>query len=226
MSSVRSSSFPSGAIGKVAGLFAAASGVALSTTGEAKAAMFFNIFQDSQGVQILASGDFKFGGTPFLGSGRLDPFILPLASEIIVGQGGVSQGSWNQLFVPITSGPASAIGSGTGAAPNVYSGDTFGFAGPSGSSSATFIFPVGYVSGTTLSATTIYNGQTLASLGLTAGNYVWTTNSNGVTDTVRLTVSERVPAPLPLFGAAASFAWSRRLRSRLNHRSLASTKNL
>jgi hypothetical protein len=27
-----------------------------------------------------------------------------------------------------------------------------------------------------------------------------------------------VPAPLPIFGAAASFAWSRRLRARLHNR--------
>ena len=64
-------------------------------------------------------------------------------------------------------------------------------------------------------------GQTLASLGLTSTTpgllASWTIAGSSETVEVRIgsNAPSSVPGPLPLFGAAAAFAHSRRLRARL-----------
>jgi len=60
----------------------------------------------------------------------------------------------------------------------------------------------------------IYNTRSLSSLGLIPGTYTW---AWGASDDQRLTLKiEAVPGPLPALGGAAAFAWSRRLRRRVN----------
>jgi len=59
----------------------------------------------------------------------------------------------------------------------------------------------------------VYNTQSISSLGLTPGTYTW---AWGASDDQRLTLQiEAVPGPLPALGGAAAFAWSRRLRRRV-----------
>ena len=59
----------------------------------------------------------------------------------------------------------------------------------------------------------IYNLQSISSLGLTPGTYTW---AWGTSEDQRLTLEiEAVPGPLPALGGATAFAWSRRLRRRV-----------
>lgn len=87
---------------------------------------------------------------------------------------------------------------------------------------ARLYLPVGYVSGTTLTSSMTFAGQTLASLGITPGNYAWNFDSGAASDSVRMTVdSPPAPASIPtlsewgLLGlsalmAALGLGWLRR----------------
>jgi hypothetical protein len=74
----------------------------------------------------------------------------------------------------------------------------------------------GYVSGSPLISSAMFNGRTLASLGLPSSGTLgsWTINGTGDTITARIAV----PGPLPLLGAGAAFGFSRRLRQRIQSR--------
>lgn len=72
--------------------------------------------------------------------------------------------------------------------------------------------PAGYVSGTALSSTSTYSGQTLASLGLIPGSYTWSWANDSLTLNI---AAIPLPATAWLFpaGLIASMRWMRR-RSR------------
>jgi hypothetical protein len=78
-----------------------------------------------------------------------------------------------------------------------------------------------YTLGSPISGSGLLAGQTLASLGFgfTAPGLLASWNITGSSETVEVrigsTAPSSVPGPLPLFGAAAAFAHSRRLRARL-----------
>ncbi len=59
--------------------------------------------------------------------------------------------------------------------------------------------PIGYSSGTALSATDTYSGQTLVSLGLTAGTYTWTWGTGADADSLTVNIGvASVPEPSSL----------------------------
>jgi hypothetical protein len=76
-----------------------------------------------------------------------------------------------------------------------------------------------YISGSPIVSASTFAGETLASLGFTINSGLlgsWTLNGTG--DTIQAFLgppTAAVPGPLPLFGAAAAFGWSRRLRKRI-----------
>jgi len=78
-----------------------------------------------------------------------------------------------------------------------------------------------YTLGSPIFGSGLFAGQTLASLGLSSTTpgllASWTINGSSETVEVRIgsPAPSSVPGPLPLFGAAAAFAQSRRLRARL-----------
>jgi hypothetical protein len=89
-------------------------------------------------------------------------------------------------------------------------GDVFGVAGDV-SPVDYIIVPPSYVSGTELSATDTYSGQTFSSIGLTPGTYTWTwgTGANADYLTVQIETAVAVPEPssavLASIGAVAAF---------------------
>lgn len=80
---------------------------------------------------------------------------------------------------------------------------------------AQLALPSGYSSGDPLNASASWDGETLATLGLTPGSFEWTWGT-GPNQRVNLSIVP-VPAPLPIFGAAAAFGYSRKLRKRIKH---------
>jgi hypothetical protein len=77
--------------------------------------------------------------------------------------------------------------------------------------------PQGYVSGTLLSASDTYSGQTFSSLGLTPGTYTWTwgTGANADFFTVNIgTASVPEPSSLVLSGIAVTGAMAHKWRTR------------
>lgn len=76
-----------------------------------------------------------------------------------------------------------------------------------------------YVSGSPIVSRVTFNARTLADLDITAEGLIgtWTLAETG--DKIKVFVGSSatgVPGPLTLFGAAAAFGWSRRLRHRLS----------
>jgi MYXO-CTERM domain-containing protein len=59
-----------------------------------------------------------------------------------------------------------------------------------------------------------FNDRSLSSEGFTARGLVGTWTINGTSESINVYIgsTEQAPAPLPLFGVAAAFGWSRRLR--------------
>lgn len=53
------------------------------------------------------------------------------------------------------------------------------------------------------------------SFGFTTPGLIGTWRIRGTSETIDLVVGKPVPGPLPLFGAAAAYSWSRRLRRRI-----------
>ena len=138
------------------------------------------------------------------------PFIYPTAGSFLIGGASGIDVYFGDITFPSDFGTgAGVIGDGTGA--------------PFGPVQLIFGFgqeiwvPSGYQSGAPLNASAIFQGETLASLGVTPGIYSWTWGSGADADDLTLHVEQSippVPGPLPLLGAGAAFGWSRRLRKR------------
>jgi hypothetical protein len=74
-----------------------------------------------------------------------------------------------------------------------------------------------YVSGTPIVSSATFNSKTVVGLGITATGLLGTWTLAGTGDTINVVVgAPPAPGPLPLFGAAAAFGYSRRLRRRVN----------
>ena len=120
-------------------------------------------------------------------------------------------GTTSSLETPVTSG----------------SGDLFAFnsAWDAPPLAPTVFVPIGYTSGTELSATDTYSGQTFASLGLEPGMYSWTwgTGANADSFQVQIGPATAVPEPssaiLAVFDAVAlvAYGWSRHRRHQRRH---------
>jgi hypothetical protein len=67
------------------------------------------------------------------------------------------------------------------------SGDTVGVL--PGGSGRIIVLPNSYVSGTPISGSTTYNGQTIAGMGLSAGTYTWSWGSGGNASSIVMTIS-------------------------------------
>jgi hypothetical protein len=94
------------------------------------------------------------------------------------------------------TGPTS-FGIGTGGYAATGSGDWVGIWGSSAIYGApTFWVPSGYVSGTPLSNSAIYDSASFASLGLTPGTYVWTWGT-GADQSFTLQIGNAVGVPEP-----------------------------
>jgi hypothetical protein len=141
-------------------------------------------------IDIVQSGD----DVVATGSGALDLTDLTLAhtetgfggvdanvAGIIVGSFPGATSLYTGLTGPVSFGTGDFFSSSSG------SGDILGVVGNSGSVPVIFV-PDGYVSGSPLSGSSTYDGQTLASLGLTRGTYVYTWGSGADADSLTVNI--------------------------------------
>ena len=167
--------------------------VVLATTvclpSQSFADVVISIAETPTGVAVEGSGTLDLEGLSVVFQGGQTVAINPTLSLVAVGgitpfadvidSYGLSNGT-----LPPNIGPGIAF-----AIPNSVSGDNFGF-GVFGGSEEIFV-PTGYVSGNPLSGSSFYQGQSLASIGLTPGSYGFTIPSG---DSVTLNISA-IPEP-------------------------------
>ncbi len=140
----------------------------------ADAAVTINLTQVGSDVVATATGTLDLAGLTSLSSFALDKSVRGNFAYIGLGTASSVTG-----YSGLT-GPASF---GTGATfinDSSTSGTSFAING-SGFAQPRVFVPIGYVSGSAISSTATFLNQTFASLGLTAGQYVFTSNADRVT---------------------------------------------
>ncbi len=194
--------------------------------GDSRAILTYQIFQDGNNVVIQASGSlvlpdpYNFG--PPCGDGTA-PGIKPASVTICTGEPRPERDPIQYDVV----GPFSIGGT-----------STLSFEADSSSGMHTYLannirffgIDASYVSGDPILSNAMFSNRTLFDLGLSAGSSgTWNIiefDLEGVAsygDIVRVCVGDNpcfedsvpVPGPLPVFGAAAAFGWSRSLRRRI-----------
>jgi len=172
--------------------------------GNANALLLFEYIQQASDVALNVSGSLSGlpAGEP--SSASFGSVVIPFLSLISTGDIGNGRGFG-------ISGPSS-FGSGS-SVPLSYTGDlvvmSFG---------ERLILSSSYIQGDPITGTGLISGQTLASLGLSSTSGLlgtWTVGSDSIEVWAGAKPAATVPGPLPLFGAGAAFAFSRRLRARL-----------
>jgi hypothetical protein len=172
--------------------------------GSASALLRINILESASGVAASYDGSVNTNG------------LIPYASSSIIGGIGASFGiAWSPS---ISSGVPALIWTGL-TPPDPFAAGPLVFSQIDNGGDPLFLvanyihLPPAYVSGSSISNSMFFSGETFASTGLTPGTYTWTWGSGANADSAVMTIAN-VPGPLPLFGAAAAYAWSRQLRRR------------
>jgi len=183
--------------------------------GQAKAALIYNIFESNGDVIVQASGS------------------LNLPSPVNTDDCDDSDGGIASIFAVICTGPNAVLNVYGITGPTTFDGSVFNGNGTSTSPTTTYIvgnsnasitpgfgISSGYTSGDPIFSSSIFTGETLASLGFTlSSGLIGTWSLDGTSETIQAFIgppSAAVPGPLPLFGAAAAFGWSRRMRRRIS----------
>lgn len=161
--------------------------------------------ESGAGVSITASGSFDISalgmGTPGIGT----PFVNP-------SMGGISlSGALTPIdgyLITNFSGPSN-FGNGAQTVATSGSGDIFGWS--SSGSNGSLVLPSSYTSGSPLFATSEYTGESFASMGLQTGQYTWSWNIGGISESFTLSIVPEPSSMLLVMNAAfLSLVWRRR----------------
>jgi hypothetical protein len=158
------------------------------TASPAEAAYLVDLTQVGSDVVATGSGTIDLSGLSLLAPGGLTPggALAPSVGLIITGPG---SGVVNFDLYQGVIGPAN-FGSGGIILASSGSGDLVRVQGDGGLLGV----PSGYVSGSPLSDTATYDGQTFSSLGVTPGTYEWTWGTGAHADSFTLQIG---PAAVP-----------------------------
>jgi PEP-CTERM motif len=160
-----------------------------TTADPAQAAYIVTFSETGNDVTASGSGTIDLAGLTFITSGATLSEVAPtFATEVTGAAGGVDE--YNGA-----SGPFS-FGSGVFTSATTGTGDLVGVQVLRGDPPIGFIFvPTGYASGAPLSDTATYAGQSLATLGLAPGVYLYTFGSGTDADSFTIKVGAPVPEP-------------------------------
>lgn len=158
---------------------------------QAQAAYVVNIYQDGPNVAASGNGTINLAGLVFLGPGPVGTSLVSadIALLNIKNVAGNVDG-YSGITGPVTFGPGFVVGA------TQSFGSTIGISGVNG----VFTVPTGYVSGTPVEASAIWQGATLASLGLTPGDYTWTWASDTFTVRIGVPPAPVTPTAIPTLG--------------------------
>ena len=184
--------------------------------GRARAAFVLTLAQSGPNVVATGSGSIDllaFNAFPALG-GTAPAQVFSSNGILYAGPAtatGVTVYTGGGLTGPASFGSGGALTAGAG------SGNLVGI-NYSLMSSPEIVVPAGYITGTTLSDSSTFTGQTFSTLGLNPGTYTYSWGSGLAADS--LTIHVGVPEPATwlsgalLVGAAALTIWRQRLRAR------------
>ena len=168
----------------------------------ANAAFVVTYTEGTGGVTATGVGSLITRGlirdTNFDSFGALNPFIQPRLRTQVVGGNG-----FQSYDLTLTGVIPNAWGSGNQSDATQSTGGGVYFNDNGGTSFAILGVPIGYTSGSAISNSAFYGGQTFATMGLTIGNYVYNFGSGANADTFSLIVSSN-PTPVvtpPVTGA-------------------------
>ena len=192
-------------------LFAGTAMLALAAsvaTVPARAAYIVTFAQVGPDVVAAGSGSLNINSLAFLGGGAGDGSSF--SAGVSPSTADVTTGAAADFDLYLVGTGPSSFGLGGTTSASGASGDPVGVLG-----GVVIVVPTGYASNTALTDTATYAGQTIASLGLTPGAYVYSFGSGANADTFTVDVtSVPEPASLSLLGAGLfGFAMTRRKRS-------------
>ena len=203
----------------------AAPAALLLSQGEAKAILNFNIFESGGSVIVRTSGSVALPNS--FGAGDSGDAGIWGPSVGIVSTGQASPVS-NSIFFFKVLGTTSIPGSTDFVPASSVSGNNTTLAvGPLFQSAfGSQILALNSPAGGERFSEAVFNGKSLTDFGITTSGLLgtWTlqpadgSDPYTANDTINLIAgppSAAVPGPLPLFGTAAAFGWSRRLRKRI-----------
>jgi hypothetical protein len=138
----------------------------------ATGAFMVTITQSGPNVVWSGSGSFNLTALTLVGSAPITSGFATNQAIWIAGATLTPPGSTGQQYggASLTYPTTFALGTQTGG-PSSATGSMFGVV--PGGSGRTIVVPDGYVSGTTISGSTTYASQTISSMGLSGGTYIW-----------------------------------------------------
>jgi hypothetical protein len=150
---------------------------------------------DEVGSDVVETGagsldltDLSVGTFGFARDASVTPILGRFFSGVFTGA--------NTSFADVGSFSPLAFGSGAFAAANITTGGPVGLVSGVGDFPA-LLFPLGYISGATLSDSSTYLDATISSLGLTPGAYVFGWGSGAHADTFTIDVVASPPPAVP-----------------------------
>jgi hypothetical protein len=164
--------------------------LALAVGSQAEASVVIDISQTGGDVVGTGGGTLDLTGLTFFESASVGGMgvVVPVDGVAIVGPDVIAD------VYDGASGPAS-FGPGFATFGSDYTGIAFGAAG-SLFGLPVVVVPHGYVSGAPLLGSSTFAGETIASLGLTPGTYVYAWNSApGIDDSLTINIGTVVPEP-------------------------------
>lgn len=183
--------------------------------------MLLTVEQVGADVVITGSGSIDTSG--FSEYGTRNDYNNELSNiKIFAGPATSSNGSirtWSGLDGALTIGSASSVFTPDSSIASSF-GQLFGIEADSTPLTLggipLLVLPQNYVSGSALSGTSRYSNKTLSQLGLTPGTQTWSVGSGASLQTVQITTSVPVPAPLGFAGVPVVFSSIRRLQRNTN----------
>jgi hypothetical protein len=193
----------------------AAPAALLLLQGQAKAFLTYNIYESAGNVVVQTSGSLNLTGATQGGSG----YICGADGAIDASAAGICTGTDFGLSTPsfVISGPQAFNGTAKIFPASSVSGISTLLVGLVNR----FAIDPTYISNAQIVGSSTFNATTLAGLGFTTTGLIGTWSLTGTSETIQVIVgpptapTAAAPGPLPLFGAAAAFGWSRRLRKRM-----------
>ena len=160
-----------------------------AATGSVRAAYTVTFSQVGPDVVASGSGTIDTNGFAFYLSDDSLAGVTPRIALELTGPSGPSDLYYERGSI---SGPRS-FGPGDGGDATTGTGDLVGF----DATGSLLVVPKGYVSGAPLSDTATYADQSLASLGLTPGSYVYSISSGADADMITVSIGDGGAAPVP-----------------------------